>query len=262
VTHYPQGQLIHLRRSELQTLAVYQDDQTRLLRVDEEAIQSACDITSPHKLLLPHTQSMMGTLLFQPPPKRALVLGLGGGDMVRFLHHYIPQTAITAVDIDHEMISIAEEYFMLPKSRIHLACDDALHFLQSSESVYDTIFVDLYSTKGIPPVLHNWEFYLRCQSQLSGLGAMALNVVTDDAALFRDIVMKVRESFNYLSICLKVPAHKNVIVFGFNKKPTQKNHTSLQQSAKQLSQQYELDFDGFVEELFNTNPLEDGELII
>jgi len=262
VTQCPQGQRIHLRRSEFQTLMVYQDDQLRLLRVDEEAIQSACNLDAPHELILPYTQSMMGLFLFQPPPKRALVLGLGGGDMVRFLHHHIPQAGITAVDIDHEVISVAKEYFMLPKSRIKLICDDALHFLQSNKTVYDAIFVDLYSAEGIPPILHSGEFFQRCQSQLSKTGAMALNVLTDDAEEFRDIVMKVRQHFNYLSLCLKVSEQKNIIIFGFNKRPKQIDQSSLHKKANQLSHQYELGFDGFVKELFNTNPLENGELIL
>jgi len=262
VTHYPRGQRIQLRRSEFQTLAIYQDDKLRLLSVDEKAIQRTCNIDAPHRLILPHTQSMMGLLLFQPPPKQALMLGLGGGDMARFLHHYIPQSEITAVDIDKEVMDIAKEYFMLPTSRIKLVCDDALHFLQTNNTVYDSIFIDLYSADGIPPTLHSWEFFQYCQSRLSEHGAMALNVITDDPEMFRDIVLKVRQSFNYLSLCLKVPGHKNIIIFGFNKKPKQKGRNSLYKKAKQLSHQYELDFDNFVEELFNTNPLENGELII
>jgi len=258
----PQGECIYLKRSEFHTLTVYQDHRLRLLRVDEMAIQSACNLDTPHKLILPYTQSMMGLFLFQPPPKRALVLGLGGGDMVRFLHHHIPQVGITAVDIDREVISVAQKYFMLPTSRAKLVCDDALHFLQSGKAAYDTIFVDLYSAEGTPSVLHSNVFFHHCQNQLSKTGAIAFNILTDDAEEFRKIVMKVRQHFNYLSLCLKVPDHKNIILFGFNNRPKQKDRSYLQKKAQQLSYQYELSFNDFVEELFNTNPLKNGELIL
>jgi spermidine synthase len=111
-------------------------------------------------------------------------------------------------------------------------------------------------------MLHDWNFFHCCQRHLSDDGVMALNLLTDDIELFRDITMHVMECFNFLSLCLKVPEHKNIIVFGFKKLPTHKGRAELQQIAKQLSQRYEVDFNSLVNHLFNSNPLEDDELII
>lgn len=256
------GQLIHLRRTQHQTLSVYQQGDIRQLRVDDAAIQSAIDLNAPTHLLLPYTQAMMAMLLFQPVPARVLMLGLGGGDMVRFLHHHLTDIAIRAVEIDREVITLARDYFELPERRCEYIEEDASRFIQNDHGIYDTLLVDIYDSNGPPIMFRHWEFFLHCQRLLSPQGVLALNLITEDEKLFRDIIHKVRETFGYLSLCLKIPGHKNVIIFAFNKKPARVDRAGLFDYATELSGRYDLDFTALVENLFTTNPLNAGELIL
>ena len=256
------GQLIHLRRTRYQTLGVYQKDHIRQLRVDEAAIQSAIDLNAPARLYLPYTQAMMAMLLFQPPPARVLMLGLGGGDMVRYLHHHLAKVKLRSVEIDPEVIAVAHDYFGLPQSRCEYIEDDASHFIQHDRESYDSLLVDIYANADPPAMFHRWEFFLHCQRLLNRQGIFALNLITEDPQLFRGIIHKVRETFGYLSLCLKVPGHKNVIIFAFNKKPARIDRAGLFDYALELSDRYELDFTTLVENLFATNPLEAGELVL
>ena len=262
MTHFPQGQLIHLRRSEFQTLAVYQAEQLRLLRVDDQAIQSACNLLAPEQLCLPYAQFMMGIFLFQPAPEKVLLLGLGGGDMVRYLHHALPQCQLTAVDIDANTFDIAQRYFELPDDRVDGVCQEAHHFVESNRGRYHTVLIDLYATQGPPALLHDIGFFEHCRQRLTLDGVLALNLITEDADVFADIVCKIRLVFNSLSVCAKVPGHKNIIIFAFNKKPAQTGRADLSENARQLSQRYELNFNAIVEALFDSHPLKDGELIL
>jgi len=256
------GQLIHLRRTQYQTLCVYQHGSIRQLRVDEAAIQSAIDLNAPVHLQLPYTRAMMAMLLFQPPPTRVLILGLGGGDMVRYLQHHLTSVKLRSVEIDPEVIAVARDYFSLPENRCEYIEDEAFHFIQRDHHSYDSVLVDIYAGNNPPAMYRRWEFYLHCQRLLTPQGVLALNLITEDARLFRDIIYKVREIFGRLSLCLKVPGHKNVIVFAFKKKPARTNRAGLLSYALELSDQYDLDFSAQVEALFTTNPLNAGELVL
>ena len=205
---------------------------------------------------------MMGVFLFQPAPEMILLLGLGGGDMVRYLHHTLPRCRMDCVDIDPDVIDIAQHYFGLPSSRVNLTCDDAGRFIQSSHTTYDTIFVDIYAPRAQLLRLYNWDFFDHCHQQLNRGGVLSLNLVTEDAALFQSILCKIRECFNYLSVCAKVAGHNNVIIFAFKTKPAEISHAGLLAKTQQLSRQYELDFNPTINALFKTNPLKSGELII
>ncbi len=263
MSHFPQGELIHSQRSKFQTLSIYQSGPLRLLRIDDQAIQSACDLSAPQRLCLPYSRMMMGAFLFQPTPQRFLILGLGGGDMVRYLHHSLPRCHITAVDIDAVTIDIARRYFALPESRVDIVCGDAGAFVScDNRTEVDTLFVDLYIPRQPPPLLYDAPFFSHCRDCLSRSGVMVLNVITEDAGQFREIVRQVRERFDYRCVCAKVPGHSNVIIFAFNREPAQTLRADLLATARQLSQRYELDFNAIVDALFDTNPLKEGELIL
>lgn len=148
---FPQGKLIHSRRSEFHTIEVSQSNDLRMLRTDQRAVQSALSLNHPQQLNLPYMKAMMAGLLFQPPPKSVLMLGLGGGDLVRYLNHYLPETRINAVELDAAMVDVSREYFALPGSdEIKVCIDDALHFLGTGKDCYEMILVDIYSGTEIP----------------------------------------------------------------------------------------------------------------
>ena len=56
---------------------------TGYLHVGGEAIQSAMRMDDPFALELDYTRCMMAFLLFHPQPRRALMIGLGGGSIAR-----------------------------------------------------------------------------------------------------------------------------------------------------------------------------------
>lgn len=259
---FPKGELIHLRRSALHTIEVRQSGGVRLLRTDQRAVQSALNLDRPQQLILPYMQAMMAGLLFQRPAESVLLLGLGGGDLVRCLHHYLPQTHLTTVEIDSAMVAVCRDWFALPESdKFKIRIDDASHFLAKNQGRYELLLVDIYSGAEMPGLFFDSDFYRRCYDRLTENGMLVMNLITDDAETFKTILRRLRRQFDCATLCLTVPDHTNIIVFAFRQRPTRLTLPALSQQAVQLSKQFELDFTGWARQLFSTNPTEGGELI-
>lgn len=77
--------------------------------------------------------------------KRALVLGLGGGAVVRQLHLLLPDVHITAIEIDAVHIQIARRWFGITDSMATVIESDAVDWLESYEGLgFDYIVDDLF----------------------------------------------------------------------------------------------------------------------
>ncbi len=204
---------------------------------------------------------MLANLLFQPPPRRCLLLGLGGGDLVRYLHHQMPNCKITAVELDAEMAVVSQRYFALPDaSNIQLVIEDAADFIAASKRPVDTLLVDIYSHNRMPALLQEDTFYYNCYRALSRDGVMVVNLLINHAQELHTLLRKIRQQFHQLTLCLTVPGYKNVIVVAFRQSPTTLDRAGLLQRAAELSPRFELNFAEMVEKLFVSNPLAGGEL--
>jgi MFS family permease len=74
------------------SIAVSDARGVRSLHVGGEAIQSAMRLEDPYALALDYTRCMMGFMLFHPEPHEALMIGLGGGSLVKFFHRNLGKT--------------------------------------------------------------------------------------------------------------------------------------------------------------------------
>ncbi len=259
---FPNGELIHSCCSEFQNIEVSQSNDLRMLRTDKHAVQSALLLNHPQQLFLPYMQGMMTGLLFQPPPNKVLLLGLGGGDLVRYINHYLPKTSITAVELDAAMLEVSREYFALPDSdSIDIYIDDAMHYLNSNNACYEMILTDIYGGTEMPEILQNRRFYQHCYNRLEQNGLLILNMLISDAETFKQILWKIRQQFHRSTLCLTIPDHSNIIVFAFKQRPTELILPTLLKKAEHLNKSFELDFSGWAQQLFSTNPAVDGELI-
>ncbi len=255
-------QLIYSRRTDRQIIEVSQNADYRLLRTDNIAVQSVLLRNKPEQLVLPYMQAMMAAFLFQPSPRKILLFGLGGGDMVRQLHFQRPDSQITAVEIDPAIVEISREYFDLPDSdKVTIKIDDAAHFLHQDSQHYSMMLIDIYSGKEVPALLQQPDFYQRCHQQLEDNGVLILNLLTSNADKFKQTLWLIRHQFDHSTLCLTIPGHTNIIIFAFKKRPAELEQTALLHKAKQLKQTTELELEGWATQFFATNPTENGELI-
>ncbi len=143
------GELLHETQSDYSHIRVREKDGVRsLLFVDEDGTeqrQSAVALAAPGKNQLGYTGSLFTSMLYRYPQERVLIVGLGGGGMVRYLNAAFPAMMVEAVEIDPVVVALAAEYFgTVPGPRTRLHTRDAFAFFREETGLYDAIYMDAF----------------------------------------------------------------------------------------------------------------------
>ena len=87
-------------------------------------------------------------LLWQPPPQRVLLIGVGGGSIPRAVMQARPKIEIDAVDIDAAVVRVAQRYFGLTaQPQLHLHVADGREFVATARSrglQYGAVLLDAF----------------------------------------------------------------------------------------------------------------------
>ncbi len=143
--------------------------------------QSAMSLMHPERLIFAYERVMALAVAVAAQPRAALLLGLGGGTMLRFLSAYFPDCALSVVEHDPAVVALAQRHFHVHHP-IELA--DAVEYVAATESRFDAIFVDTYGGGGFngPPA----AFWERCVAALRPKGCIAINWAdARDKAVYR-----------------------------------------------------------------------------
>jgi spermidine synthase len=132
--------------------------------------QSSMDLLYPASLVFHYERLMSLALVLCRQPIRALLLGVGGAAMWRFLRAYVPDCATTLVDSDETIVAIARRWFYLTQP---VVLETAEHFVAATDARYDAILVDLYGPAG--PAEIGEPFWGRCLDALTPGGCLACN---------------------------------------------------------------------------------------
>jgi hypothetical protein len=141
--------------------------------------QSGMDLLHPERLIFPYERLMLIALALAAKPGAALLLGLGGGAMLRHLRAYLPECALTVVERDRTVIDLARRFFHIGDPVIEA---DAQDVVADARSAYDAIFVDLYDGRGMASV--EPQFWRDCAAALAPGGCLTVNwaAFVDEAA--------------------------------------------------------------------------------
>src|SRR5262249_16612789 len=97
--------------------------------------ESVSNLLDPDDLPLRYAQVMTIAAVYPEAPRKILMLGLGGGSISTYLGRFMPEAAITTVEIDPGVITAAKTYFGLRESermRYH-AGDGRVFLIRNSE---------------------------------------------------------------------------------------------------------------------------------
>lgn len=149
-----------------------------------EVGESRMNLKAPHQLIVPYTQFMFASYLYKPRPQRVLMVGLGGGSMVRFVQHHEPEVKLDVVEIDPEVVRLAAEYFGARSSKnVNVITADGAEYLRKTPHTYDVIYMDAFlkpstgtDTVGVPRHLKTAEFYQQAKQKVARDGVMMFNV--------------------------------------------------------------------------------------
>lgn len=78
-----------------------------------------------------HTLMILGIQASSQSKLRNLVIGLGGGGLVNYIHHFLKEQRTTVIEIDPEIVKVAKEYFGLveDQERLKVVVDDGLKYM-------------------------------------------------------------------------------------------------------------------------------------
>ncbi|MBF0109384.1 MAG: fused MFS/spermidine synthase [Magnetococcales bacterium] len=251
---YPSGRVIHRRFFREHVIDIVDEaDGMRAMYFMSRLIQSRMDLADPLRLVLPYTRHMMTALLFLTGVKapRILMLGLGGGSMVKFILHHIPDCRLDVVEIDAAMEQTARSFFGLPEDprlRIHQA-DGALFLESVATARFDLILVDAFDGLGMARSVHVRHFFLTAKKSLSASGILAINMTKSDSVIYNSSSKILKSLFGNRLLRLPVRMSRNEILLGFPGDRHQTDWTWMEKQAKTWEENTGLEYGQFVQDM-------------
>jgi spermidine synthase len=139
--------------------------------------QSSMIISDPTRLGLSYLRTSVAALAAHEDPQDVLVVGLGGGAMPKFLAEHYPDLNIDVVEIDPDVVRVAQDYFEFePTSNMRVFAVDGRIFLREVDKSYDVILLDAYGSDRIPFHLTTVEFFELVRERLNPNGVVSLNL--------------------------------------------------------------------------------------
>ncbi|MBK7645924.1 MAG: spermidine synthase-like protein [Betaproteobacteria bacterium] len=228
---------------------VIDDGKSRFLYFNVRLMQSEMSLKAPNDLAIRYTQKMMAFLLFQPRPKRIVLIGLGGGSLIKFCYHKMPGTQLTAVELDPNVIAFRDTFMLPPDdSRLQILEADGAAFLETTEKGIDALLVDAFDKTGFAPSLANREFFDNAFAKLSGNGVLVINLAGEKET-YAGLIGEAMHVFDDQVIVISVPDDGNHVLYAFKERHFEPRWRWLHNYAKELRAKFGLDFPAFVQKM-------------
>jgi spermidine synthase len=214
----------------------------RRMHFTNDATQSAMLLDDPDALISQYTRKMMAFLLFNPDPKHIVIIGLGGGSLPKFCYRHLPQSRITVVEIDADVIALRDE-FCVPEDdeRFRVVHDDGARYVEQLAEPVDALLVDAFDAEGIALSLARSGFYECAARRLSNDGMLVMNLWGPRERTV-DNLLRARAAFGENLVLVPVLGDANLLLFAFRHAPPKSISDSLESEARRLQTQLELDF--------------------
>jgi spermidine synthase len=198
----------------------------RTLEFAPDDIQSEMLLSRPDALVLAYTRAMMCFALFVPRPRHILMVGLGGGSLVKFCYRHFPGCRITVIELRADVIALRAQFQVPPDdARLRVIQADAARWLAAVAASpagpaaqrfdahhFDVIMVDGFDHRGLPAGLANAGFYRDCRTVLRDGGVLVANVFTYDPR-YRPVLDALDSVFEGRTCWFDKAAGNNRIVF-------------------------------------------------
>lgn len=162
---------------------IVDQDGFRCLRLkwDDITLVSCMRLNDPDAIISHYLAAMLQWPVLVPP-KDVLEIGLGGGQVAKFIRKHLPDTRYVAVENDPTMLHIARRYFGLPADdeRLSVVLGDGGDYVRSHPDSCDVMLIDAcdHSTSeaGFPESMVGEVFCAACHDALRPDGVLAMNV--------------------------------------------------------------------------------------
>jgi spermidine synthase len=223
----------------------------RFLHFDLENVQSVMRQDDPDALCLAYTRKMMTFLLFNPDPRRILLVGLGGGSLAKFCYRHLPSARITVLEIDRHVLALRDEFRVPPDDeRFHVLHGDGVCYVAHRTTREDVILVDACDRRGLACELSEPGLYSSLRRRLAVGGVLVMNICGDSFEI-ADHICRIRGVFGKRVIALPVKEDGNLIVLAFRSRLPQWDGAQLDHFACELKQRFGLAFPRSVRRMAN-----------
>ncbi len=242
------------------SISIETDPQFWTLRTANNNIQSRINRQNPQHLELRNLVYLSGILLFTPPPEKICLLGIGGGGLIHFFRYYYPDSHITAVEIDGDLLDIIQQQMDLPPGSQHLTyqVDDAAHYLDSCQQKFDLILVDLFFGDKIPLWLLKPTTMRQIYERLNRHGGVGYNLLINSEQDFATFYKNLRQIFHQQTLCLPVEDLDNIIAFAIREPSEVCDMQQNMEKAIMLGDCHDQNYIQVLSSIYSTNPAGSG----
>ena len=224
----------------------------RHLHVGGEAIQSAMRLDDPFALELDYTRCMMAFLLFHAQPRRALMIGLGGGSLAKFFHRRLPGLHTHVVEYDERVIATARALFHVPADDARLSIEHGDGVEALAPECCDLLVVDGFEDESTPSAMVSQAFFDAAWCALEEPGVLVMNIMDDDRNFDRHL-KRMENAFGGAVLAFQSLRDPNIVVIALKGAPAALDWNVLRARADALEKKYALPFPRYVERLRTMN---------
>ena len=185
---------------------------------DHEYQQSSLLLFNPAILIQNYTQAMLTPLCWHIP-SRVLLLGMGGGSQINYLLKFSEHIFIDCVELRTKVITIAHEYFMLPRQdeRLAIITGSAETYLQTNTQRYDLILIDLFLQSHEPGFAPDQDrIHQQLWNSLNNKGSICINILGKQHQQYRYLDSLINTFNGY---CYSLPVAQNQQILIITKDP-------------------------------------------
>ncbi|AOW10217.1 spermidine synthase [Flavobacterium gilvum] len=147
----------------------------------------------------------------------ALILGVAGGSVIKTLVDEINfKGQITGVDIDPNIIKIANDYFKLDEIKnLNIVIDDAFEFVLKTKERYDLIVIDIFQDTTMPNFLFEKFFINRICFLLQSKGVVLFNTMclsSKDNLRNQNLIEEINDDSYKIQSIPRVEVHNELII--------------------------------------------------
>ncbi len=149
----------------------------RVLRFERNR-QSSMYLDAPFDTDFEYPAYLHTPLALKPDAQRTLIIGLGGGTVVKRMWRDYPGMRVDVAELDPDMVEVARRFFRVPDDdRIRVFAADGRAYLETSPETYDIVIVDAFDEDRVPRPLTTEEFLRLVRDRLAPDGVVAYNFI-------------------------------------------------------------------------------------
>ncbi len=248
------GTVIHQSHDDDGIIEVVEADGVRTLHFGSPSKQSCMKVDDPDSLQSPYVRAMLAWQLFMDGFDQALMIGLGGGCLAKYLLQVFPAGRIEVIEYRASVVRIAQSHFGLPADpRLEVRIGDGGQFVREQDRQHDLLLIDAFDHDAMSSAVNSEAFFDACRQSLAPKGMLVMNLWGSNKKAFEQTAWYLGRSFHWRVLFLPVRARGNVIALGFTQTYPGTTLAVLRAKAQILEQYSRIEFPVFLNDLKKHN---------